>query len=96
MHEKYISLAATVYLLLIDVWIWSTRARRWWQLFLMVPVFYSAWASPFELAFPRAASGSLLAVDVFFGADIAVSFFVAYFNSPTFLLVDDRRKIAKR
>ncbi|XP_042412520.1 potassium channel KAT4-like [Zingiber officinale] len=73
---------------------------RLWQMFLMVLVFYSAWASPFELAFQQVGSGSLLVfdlvVDVFFGIDIVVSFFVAYFNRSTFLLVDDRRKIAKR
>ncbi|XP_074575563.1 LOW QUALITY PROTEIN: potassium channel KAT4-like [Curcuma longa] len=73
---------------------------RLWQMFLMVLVFYSAWASPFELAFQQVGSGSLLVfdlvVDVFFGIDIVVSFFVAYFNPSTYLLVDDRRKIAKR
>ncbi|XP_074575873.1 potassium channel KAT4-like [Curcuma longa] len=73
---------------------------RWWQMFLMVLVFYSAWASPFELAFQQVGSGSLLVfdlvVDVFFGIDIAVSFSVAYFDSSTCLLVDDRRKIARR
>ncbi|KAG6507506.1 hypothetical protein ZIOFF_032855 [Zingiber officinale] len=73
---------------------------RWWQMFLMVLVFYSAWASPFELAFQRVGLGSLLVfdlvVDVFFGIDIAVSFSVAYFDSSTYLLVDDRRKIAGR
>ncbi|XP_064947913.1 potassium channel KAT4-like isoform X3 [Musa acuminata AAA Group] len=73
---------------------------RWWQMFLIVLVFYSAWASPLELAFPQVSSGSLLVVDlvvdVFFGVDIVVSFSVAYFNSSTYLLVDDRRKIAKR
>ncbi|WOK98620.1 hypothetical protein Cni_G07332 [Canna indica] len=73
---------------------------RWWQMFLIVLVFYSAWASPFELAFPKVGSGSLLIfdliVDCFFGIDIVVSFFVAYFNRSTYLLVEDRRKIAKR
>ncbi|RWV89019.1 hypothetical protein GW17_00048854, partial [Ensete ventricosum] len=73
---------------------------RWWQMFLMVLVFYSAWASPFELAFQQVGSGSLLVfdlvVDVFFAIDIVISFFVAYFNGSTYLLVDDRRKIAKR
>ncbi|CAL9044260.1 unnamed protein product [Musa banksii] len=78
----------------------SILGNRWWQMFLMVLVFYSAWASPFELAFQQVGSGSLiifdLVVDVFFAIDIVISFFVAYFNSSTYLLVDDRRKIAKR
>ncbi|RWV81416.1 hypothetical protein GW17_00057168, partial [Ensete ventricosum] len=76
------------------------RSRRPLSMFLIVLVFYSAWASPLELAFPQVSSGSLLVVDlvvdVFFGVDIVVSFSVAYFNSSTYLLVDDRRKIAKR
>ncbi|XP_026458406.1 potassium channel KAT3-like [Papaver somniferum] len=29
------------------------RRYRWWQLFLVVLVIYSAWASPFELAFSK-------------------------------------------
>jgi hypothetical protein len=37
-----------------------------------------------------------LIVDVFFAVDIAVSFFVAYFDRSANLFVDDRRKIATR
>ncbi|XP_062204386.1 potassium channel KAT4 [Phragmites australis] len=73
---------------------------RWWQAFLIVLVLYSAWASPFELALERAVTTPLLVVDlvvdVFFAIDIAVSFFVAYFDSSTNLFVYDRRKIATR
>ncbi|OAY84798.1 Potassium channel KAT3 [Ananas comosus] len=69
-------------------------------MFLILLVIYSAWASPFELAFQKVGSGSLLAidlvVDVFFGVDIIVSFFVAYLDGSTYLLVDDRKKIALR
>nr|CAD1829852.1 unnamed protein product [Ananas comosus var. bracteatus] len=76
------------------------RRYRWWQMFLILLVIYSAWASPFELAFQKVGSGSLLAidlvVDVFFGVDIIVSFFVAYLDGSTYLLVDDRKKIALR
>ncbi|XBI28169.1 hypothetical protein VPH35_052459 [Triticum aestivum] len=74
--------------------------RRYWQMFLIVLVAYSAWASPFELALEKAASRAHLVVDlvvdVFFCADIVVSFFVAYRDRSTDLLVDDRSKIAAR
>lgn len=74
--------------------------RRYWQMFLIVLVAYSAWASPFELALEKAASRAHLVVDlvvdVFFCADIVVSFFVAYRDRSTDLLVDDRSKIATR
>ncbi|KAH9761003.1 Potassium channel KAT3 [Citrus sinensis] len=73
---------------------------RWWQTFLVVLVVYSAWASPFELAFRKAATGSLLIVDLvvdfFFAADIIFTFFVAYLDKSTYLLVDDHKKIALR
>jgi hypothetical protein len=63
-------------------------------------VLYSAWASPFELALDKAATAPLLVVDlvvdVFFAADIAASFFVAYFDRAANVFVDDRRKIARR
>ncbi|KAJ6794613.1 potassium channel KAT3-like [Iris pallida] len=76
------------------------RRYRWWQMFLVFLVIYSAWASPFELAFQRAGSGFLLTidlvVDVFFGMDIVITFFVAYLDSSTYLLVDDHKKIATR
>ncbi|KAL9363333.1 hypothetical protein Peur_046118 [Populus x canadensis] len=76
------------------------RRYRWWQTFLVVLVVYSAWASPFELAFKKAATGGFLpvdlVVDVFFAADIVLTFFVAYLDNTTFLLVDDHKKIALR
>lgn len=75
-------------------------ACRWWQTFLVVLVIYSAWASPFELAFKKVATGSLmpvdLTVDAFFAADIVLTFFVAYLDKSTYLLVDDHKKIAIR
>lgn len=71
-----------------------------WQTFLVVLVVYSAWASPFELAFGKVATGSLepvdLVVDVFFIVDIILTFFVAYLDKSTYLLVDDHKKIALR
>lgn len=61
---------------------------------------YSAWSSPFELAFRKVATGSLvpvdLVVDAFFGVDIILTFFVAYLDKSTYLLVDDHKKIAAR
>ncbi|RVW53987.1 Potassium channel KAT3 [Vitis vinifera] len=76
------------------------RRYRWWQTFLVILVIYSAWASPFELAFKKVATGSLmpvdLTVDAFFAADIILTFFVAYLDKSTYLLVDDHKKIAIR
>ncbi|XP_072991097.1 potassium channel KAT4 isoform X1 [Typha latifolia] len=73
---------------------------RWWQMFLILLVIYSAWVSPFELAFEKVDSGSLLiadlVVDIFFAIDIVISFFVAYLDTSTYLLVDDPRKISMR
>lgn len=61
---------------------------------------YSAWSSPFELAFKKVATGSLLpvdlAVDAFFAIDIVLTFFVAYLDKSTYLLVDNHEKIAMR
>ncbi|KAK9141916.1 hypothetical protein Syun_011316 [Stephania yunnanensis] len=76
------------------------RRYRWWQMFLVVLVIYSAWASPFELAFKQVSIGALLPVDLvvdaFFAFDIILTFFVAYLDKSTYLLVDDPKKIAKR
>ncbi|PWA95017.1 potassium channel, voltage-dependent, EAG/ELK/ERG [Artemisia annua] len=76
------------------------RRYRWWQAFLVVLVIYSAWSSPFELAFKKVATGSLLYVDLvvdfFFAADIILTFFVAYLDKSTYLLVDIHKKIATR
>uniref|UniRef100_A0A9I9CHG2 Cyclic nucleotide-binding domain-containing protein n=1 Tax=Cucumis melo TaxID=3656 RepID=A0A9I9CHG2_CUCME len=76
------------------------RRYRWWQTFLVVLVVYSAWVSPFELAFKKVATGSLLPVDLvvdaFFAIDIVLTFFVAYLDKGTYLLVDDHKKIALR
>ncbi|XP_059643758.1 potassium channel KAT3 [Cornus florida] len=76
------------------------RRYRWWQTFLVILVVYSAWSSPFELAFKKVATGSLmpvdLVVDAFFAVDIVITFFVAYLDKSTYLLVDDHNKIALR
>jgi potassium channel len=76
------------------------HSGRWWQGFLIVLVLYSAWVSPFELAIEKAVTTPLLAVDlvvdIFFAVDVALSFFVAYVDRSTNLLVADRKKIASR
>ncbi|XP_068484254.1 potassium channel KAT3 [Phaseolus vulgaris] len=76
------------------------RRYQLWQTFLVALVVYSAWASPFELAFRKLLVGSLLSVDLlvdaFFAVDIILTFFVAYLDTSTYLLVDDYNKIALR
>ncbi|XP_024005656.1 potassium channel KAT3 isoform X2 [Eutrema salsugineum] len=76
------------------------RRYRLWQLFLVILVGYSAWASLFELAFEKAAEGALLTVDLvvdfFFAVDIILTFFVAYLDTSTYLIIDDHKLIAKR
>ncbi|PWZ23473.1 Potassium channel KAT1 [Zea mays] len=73
---------------------------RYWELFLTVLVIYSAWICPFELAFLRDLSSKLLLVENIvnsvFAIDIVLTFFVAYVDSKTHLLVDDRKRIAVR
>ncbi|XP_074355698.1 potassium channel KAT3-like [Apium graveolens] len=76
------------------------KEKRWWQAFLVLLVVYSAWSSPFELAVKEVATGSLLPVDLvvdaFFAIDIILTFFVAYQDKSTYLLVDDHKQIAVR
>ncbi|CAL5384302.1 unnamed protein product [Camellia sinensis] len=76
------------------------RRYRWWLTFLVVLVVYSAWSSPFELAFKKMATGSLLPIDLavaaFFAVDIVLTFFVAYLDKSTYLLVDNHKNIALR
>lgn len=71
-----------------------------WELLLVILVGYSAWASLFELAFEKAADGAIptidLVVDFFFAVDIVLTFFVAYLDTSTYLIVDDHKLIARR
>ncbi|KAL2609270.1 hypothetical protein R1flu_027843 [Riccia fluitans] len=73
---------------------------RLWQYFLVPLVIYSAWVAPFEFGFLQSPEPPLLtidySIDFFFGVDIVVTFFVAYLDRSTFLLVDNRKKIALR
>ncbi|KAL8521987.1 hypothetical protein ACS0TY_012223 [Phlomoides rotata] len=76
------------------------RRYRWWQTFLVTLVVYSAWSSPLELAFRKMSTSALLpidlVVDAFFTIDIILTFFIAYLDKDTYLLVDDQNKIAMR
>lgn len=73
----------------------DTRA---WETFLIVLVAYTAWVSPFEIGFLDRPTGALAICDNlvngFFIIDIIVTFFVAYLDRSTFLLVDNRKDIA--
>ena len=66
-------------------------------------VAYTAWVYPFEVAFMKSTSAPkrqlFIAdniVNVFFALDIVLTFFVAYFDSRTELLLYDSKKIALR
>ncbi|KAF5752744.1 potassium channel KAT1 [Tripterygium wilfordii] len=69
-------------------------------MWLIVLVIYSAWICPFEFAFLTYKKDVLFIVDNivngFFAIDIILTFFVAYLDSHTYLLVDDPKKIAIR
>ncbi|KAG6495550.1 hypothetical protein ZIOFF_043376 [Zingiber officinale] len=74
---------------------WRYRA---WEIFLIVLVVYSAWVSPFEFGFLGHAKGTLALVDnivnALFAIDIILTFFLAYLDRTTYLLVDDPKLIA--
>ncbi|XP_042377518.1 potassium channel AKT1-like [Zingiber officinale] len=74
------------------------RRYRAWETFLIVLVIYSAWVSPFEFGFLGHATGALALVDnivnAFFAIDIILTFFVAYLDRTTYLMVDDPKLIA--
>ena len=67
---------------------------------LVVLVVYSAWICPFEFAFLTYKRDALFIVDHivngFFAVDIILTFFVAYVDRRTYLLIDDHKKIAIR
>ncbi|KAI6705856.1 hypothetical protein NL676_008818 [Syzygium grande] len=73
---------------------------RAWEISLIVLVLYSAWICPFEFAFLTYKIDALFIVDNivngFFAIDIVLTFFVAYLDSQSYLLVDDPKKIALR
>ncbi|KAF5938942.1 hypothetical protein HYC85_023201 [Camellia sinensis] len=73
---------------------------RYWETFLVFLVFYTAWVSPFEFGFLDKPKGPLSITDNivngFFAADIILTFFVAYLDKATYLLVDEPKLIAWR
>lgn len=66
----------------------------------MLLVFYTAWVSPFEFGFLDRPRVPLAVIDnvvnAFFAVDIVVTFFVAYLDKTTYLLIDNPQLIAKR
>lgn len=73
---------------------------RSWETFLVFLVFYTAWVSPFEFGFLSKPEKPLSITDnvvnALFGIDIVLTFFVAYLDKTSYLLVDDPKKIAWR
>ncbi|KAG9133894.1 hypothetical protein Leryth_004619 [Lithospermum erythrorhizon] len=76
------------------------KRYRAFQGFLVLLVFYTAWVCPFEFGFIEKPHGALPIADNivngFFAIDIILTFFVAYLDKVTYVLVDDRKKIAWR
>jgi len=89
-----------IILLLISKLISCFLACRWWQMFLVVLVFYTAWVSPFEFGFLKEPLRPLSVTDnvvnIIFFFDIWLTFFVAYYDKTTYLLVDRHGPIARR
>ncbi|XP_061357774.1 potassium channel KAT3-like [Gastrolobium bilobum] len=73
---------------------------RAWEMLLIILVIYSAWICPFEFAFLPYKQDTLFIIDNivngFFAVDIMLTFFVAYLDSHSYLLVDDPKRIAVR
>ncbi|PRQ29448.1 putative potassium channel, voltage-dependent, EAG/ELK/ERG, ankyrin repeat-containing [Rosa chinensis] len=73
---------------------------RAWEMLLIVLVIYSAWICPFEFAFLTYKQDALFVIDNivngFFAIDIFLTFFVAYLDSQSYLLVDNPKQIAMR
>ncbi|CAA7042776.1 unnamed protein product [Microthlaspi erraticum] len=74
---------------------------RAWEMWLVILVIYSAWICPFEFAFITYKKKDALfiidnIVNGFFAIDIILTFFVAYLDSHSYLLVDSPKKIAIR
>lgn len=67
---------------------------------LVILVVYSAWICPFQFAFLTYKQDALFVIDHivngFFAIDIVLTFFVAYLDTRSYLLIDDHKKIAIR
>ncbi|XP_057797729.1 potassium channel KAT3-like [Salvia miltiorrhiza] len=73
---------------------------RIWETFLVLLVVYSAWISPFQFAFLSYKQDTLFIVDniinSFFAVDILLTFFLAYLDTHSYVVVDDPKRIAVR
>ncbi|KAL0889290.1 hypothetical protein Bca101_013273 [Brassica carinata] len=73
---------------------------RAWEMWLVLLVIYSAWICPFQFAFITYKKDAIFIIDNivngFFAIDIVLTFFVAYLDSHSYLLVDNPKKIAIR
>ncbi|ONI10980.1 hypothetical protein PRUPE_4G080000 [Prunus persica] len=73
---------------------------RAWEMLLVLLVIYSSWICPFEFAFLPYKQDALFVLDNivngFFAIDIFLTFFVAYLDSRSYLLVDNPKQIAMR
>ncbi|XP_076897406.1 potassium channel KAT3-like [Bidens hawaiensis] len=73
--------------------------RSGMEMFLVILVIYSAWISPFDFAFLDNEGGLRIfdnIVNGFFAIDIILTFFVAYLETQSYVLIDDHKKIAVR
>ncbi|CAD5328694.1 unnamed protein product [Arabidopsis thaliana] len=84
-------------------WIISPMDSRYrcWEFYMVLLVAYSAWVYPFEVAFLNSSPKRNLCiadniVDLFFAVDIVLTFFVAYIDERTQLLVREPKQIAVR
>ncbi|CAI0416760.1 unnamed protein product [Linum tenue] len=73
---------------------------RTWEAFLVFLVYYTAWVSPFEFGFLVRPSGLLTITDnivnAIFFVDIVLTFFVAYLDKTSYLIIDSKKEIATR
>lgn len=74
---------------------------RYWETWMVLLVFYSAWVFPFEVSFLKSDPRTQLyiadiVVDLFFAVDIFLTFSLAYFDPKTQLIIRHPIKIAKR
>ncbi|RDY12654.1 Potassium channel AKT1, partial [Mucuna pruriens] len=78
----------------------NNHRYRLWNKFLVILVFYTAWMCPFEFGFLERSKGAMSIIDNvvngFFAIDIVLTFFVAYLDKSTYLLIDDHKLIALR
>ncbi|KAL2338325.1 hypothetical protein Fmac_012771 [Flemingia macrophylla] len=74
------------------------RRYRVWETFLVILVVYTAWVSPFEFGFLKKPQTPLSITDNIvnglFAVDIVLTFFVAYLDKATYLIVDEPKQIA--